>query len=135
MALTLSTWEKIKAWYYKDDPLKPCFNIHGYKNCKYFEDAKCAALEFQRQNPDIRVNIVEVPLVEWNRHLAAKKIQLEAYNHRTSPIVFTGCNENTYKFVGGCDNFLDFLKQKHNFESEQCPVRDAAIYLAYRDKK
>ena len=53
MAVSLGAWQKFKSWYYQDDPEKPCYHVHGYKNCKYFQDAKCAALEYQRMNPDV----------------------------------------------------------------------------------
>lgn len=78
-----------------------CLYVEGYSTCSYFKQAKCIALAIQEKNPQVTINIREVPRENWQTLLQSTKQSLgvSASEHRTSPIVYQGCGDEKH-FIG-----------------------------------
>ena len=77
------------------------FIIYGRDSCPHTQKAKSYAEKYKLPfEYKARSEIAE-----------AHEKQLTTYNHNTVPAIFLQCDKGQrYLFIGGCDEFLSFLK-------------------------
>eukprot|EP01115_Flamella_aegyptia_P011798 TRINITY_DN566_c0_g1_i1.p1 TRINITY_DN566_c0_g1~~TRINITY_DN566_c0_g1_i1.p1 ORF type:complete len:126 (+),score=1.01 TRINITY_DN566_c0_g1_i1:33-410(+) len=102
-----------------------CFNVFGFKQDSEYQRCKCWIEEAYRQGiPEDKITFrFSGPA---NRREFIKDLQTikkivgdEARDHKHSPLIFEGCEEENYSYVGGVNEFLTILKNRYNLQDTQ----------------
>ncbi|KAF9116930.1 hypothetical protein BGX27_008078 [Mortierella sp. AM989] len=71
-------------------------------------------LDTTSSQSNIQVEVTAHTRKEWQERIQELIKEIPgAQDHRTSPVIWEGCPGKSLQFVGGYDNFRQYVRQKH----------------------
>jgi len=95
------------------------FTISGFADCPYYRRAVELAEKAHALHPEtITFNKVELSREKFHEHRQKILVELgkSADSHKTCPLVYTTYRNQPRDYIGGCDDFTNFLKTEYNLE-------------------
>lgn len=113
-------------------PKDLCFTLEGFNGCGYFAAALSLGEKAEKELghtgsrrgtakasdgsvvPPITVQSASYPRGEWYERLPELTKKVEgAEGHRTSPLVYSGCEGEEFRYIGGYDDFKRLMWEKY----------------------
>jgi hypothetical protein len=114
-------------------PNEQCFNVEGYRGCGYFNAAvklgekaeaelgvagtrrKTARRKDGTPFPPVRLLASAYHRNQWAERLQELRKEIEGgEDHRTSPLIYIGCSDTSFKYVGGFEDFQRMMWEKYD---------------------
>ncbi|KNE63105.1 hypothetical protein AMAG_08272 [Allomyces macrogynus ATCC 38327] len=90
-----------------------CYHVEGFLQCEYFQRALRLGSRVATENVHVDTNVFSESEFFRSRLPELKQDVHGSAQHRTCPIVYEGCDEVEYKYVGGYDDFAKIAAQRH----------------------
>mmetsp|Transcript_9341 Transcript_9341/g.28846 ORF Transcript_9341/g.28846 Transcript_9341/m.28846 type:complete len:179 (-) Transcript_9341:385-921(-) len=93
-----------------------CINIYGFQGCGFHRRARRCASSFSDGRPNVSVHVRTFTRPEYHKVLSSMiQSRFTSKRHRTSPLVFLGCTDEPFEFIGGADQFTKYLRTEEEF--------------------
>eukprot|EP01094_Clydonella_sp_ATCC50884_P017620 TRINITY_DN3096_c0_g1_i1.p1 TRINITY_DN3096_c0_g1~~TRINITY_DN3096_c0_g1_i1.p1 ORF type:complete len:162 (+),score=30.05 TRINITY_DN3096_c0_g1_i1:383-868(+) len=104
-----------------------CYHVFGYTRDPMYQRLKCWARETyeqKRANPsDVTFHFKgPVTMQDYRKQVGyqMKMLGEKASQHHHSPLVWEGCDEQEYDYVGSSEEMVSLLQQRHLVDQKEC---------------